>query len=355
MKIIENLDKLVWEEFLLLNPGNSGVEFLLSPEWFELTKREGSEAQVLAVVGGVSEKESTVLVSDILALIILIKTPLSSNFFYYYAPRGPLLRAGLDEARKKEVIGFLLKAIRRLNEKAVFLKIEPSCGGSDLWKNIFPARSLASIFRIKRASDVQPKKTLVLDISKSEEELLADMHQKTRYNIRLASKRGVTIEEGGLDDFYSFWNLMEKTGERDAFRIHSEKHYENLLSSDSDFIKLYFAVHEGKKIAAAIVCFYGKKATYLHGASDNEYRRLMAPHLLQFELIKVAKSRGCDLYDFYGIDALKWPGVTRFKMGFSGEEKKYAGVYDIVFRSMYYRVYRLGKGLKRIAKKILKK
>lgn len=101
MKIIRNLDKLVWDEFICLNPGISGAEFLLSPEWFGVIKKEGSEVEVLAVASDVTEKEGEVLASDILALIVLIKRPLKANFFYYYAPRGPLLKSGLEEKSQK--------------------------------------------------------------------------------------------------------------------------------------------------------------------------------------------------------------------------------------------------------------
>jgi lipid II:glycine glycyltransferase (peptidoglycan interpeptide bridge formation enzyme) len=122
------------------------------------------------------------------------------------------------------------------------------------------------------------------------------------------------------------------------------------LGAGKNFIRLFFAEYEGRKIATALVSSFARKATYLHGASDNEYRQLMAPQLLQWEIIKTMKAEGANLYDFYGIDEQKWPGVTRFKQGFGGEERVYNGVYDLILRPVRYGFYRLLKSLRRLIK-----
>jgi peptidoglycan pentaglycine glycine transferase (the first glycine) len=220
---------------------------------------------------------------------------------------------------------------------------------------------------IKKTIDIQVSKTIILDLIKSEEELLAAMHQKTRYNIRLAEKRGVKIREAGVSSpllspangagkeglgvvggFEKFWDLMSATVNRDGFRLHEKEYYKKMLEVEN--IKLYFAEFEGKVICAGIFSFFGDTAIYLHGASSDENRELMAPHLLQWELIKKAKSLGCKYYDFFGIDEKKWPGVTRFKRGFGGQELNYPGTFDIIFDKRKYIVYKLLRIIRRMIK-----
>ena len=174
------------------------------------------------------------------------------------------------------------------------------------------------------------------------------MQQKTRYNIRLAAKKGIKVIEAISEtDFLDFWCLMKKTSNRDGFRIHNEAHYINLLVSSEGVIKLFFAEYKGQRVAAGLFAFYGDKVIYLHGASDNEFRNLMAPYLLQFEIIKKAKLEGFNFYDFYGVDEKKWPGVTRFKKGFGGFIYNYAGTYDLVLRPCLYFLYNFLRNLRR--------
>ncbi|MFA6514625.1 MAG: peptidoglycan bridge formation glycyltransferase FemA/FemB family protein [Patescibacteria group bacterium] len=359
MEIIDLKDEEKWRDFLTANPGESGAEFLASSKWAAVLKSEGTEVKCLAAVDASAE---------ILGLVLLVKKFLGGGFYYWYAPRGPILKKGLsleneaegkakneakDEAESKvkneakEVISLLIAEIQKSDNSAVFLKIEPAQFLSKFWESNLQRK-------FKNGLDVQPKKTLILDLKKTEEELLRAMHQKTRYNINLAAKKGVKIIEGGEKDFSEFWRLMELTGMRDGFRIHDETHYKKLINreenKDKKFIKLFFAEFQGRKIATALVCCFGNKVTYLHGASDNEFRNTMAPYLLQWEIIKLARTEGANIYDFYGIDEKKWPGVTRFKLGFGGEERVYPGVFEIVFRPVIYTIYNTTKKIKRIFK-----
>jgi lipid II:glycine glycyltransferase (peptidoglycan interpeptide bridge formation enzyme) len=354
MRIVKELNQEVWHKFLEKNSGCSGVEFLLSPSWLEGVKKEGQEVLSLFVVRDLDYSQKDIQVEDVLSCIVLIKKPLKNGFFYWYGPRGPLLSRSLESSRQQEVAKFLIRAISRLNSKAIFLRFEPAVRGKNFWQEVFSQLFRFSFWRVKKAIPIQPKQTVVLDLKKSEEDLLTSMHQKTRYNIRLASKKGVKIEEGSMADFSDFWQLMAKTAQRDGFRIHAQEHYKNLLALDNNFIKLFFATYKNKRIATALVSFYGHKVTYLHGASSNEYRNLMAPHLLQWEIIRRAKEKGCNLYDFYGIDEKKWPGVTRFKLGFSLEKRSYVGTYDIVFHFSMYRLYMLARFLRLVKARIIK-
>ena len=150
---------------------------------------------------------------------------------------------------------------------------------------------------------MQPREILILDISKSEEELLAGMKQKTRYNIKLAEKRDVKVlasrEKKYIDEFC---RLVKITAERDKITPHPENYYRKMFETiPPEILKLYIAEYEGKIIAANLVLFFGKTATYMHGASDNEHRNVMAPYLLQWQTILDAKKSGCNRYDLGGI------------------------------------------------------
>ena len=172
---------------------------------------------------------------------------------------------------------------------------------------------------------------MIVDLTKTEEEILARMHSKTRYNINLAAKKELRIKKQEVR-MGEFWELLEKTAKRDEFFLHPKQYYEELMKMPE--VKL-FGVYlppptppilggEGRgnaqHIATAMVSFWGDTATYLHGASDYEYRAVMAPYLLHWEIMKQAKAAGMKHYDFGGVAPQNEPdhflaGVTRFKSG----------------------------------------
>lgn len=312
-----SLDK---NEYLLNREQLAGDEFLQANFWHDLLNRAGEKTEVWALEEG----------SEIKASALAVRKKLIGPYFYYYFPRGP--------RGDKKSIELLLSELKKKKSEAIFLRIEPEEISEEFLK-----------LNLKKSLDLQPKKTLLLDLNLGLEELMSQMHQKTRYNIRLAEKKGVEIKEAVQDDeneLKEFWRLMSLTSERDAFRLHSFEHYKNLLKSNKN-IKLFFAVYKGKNIATAIICFYKDRVTYMHGASDNESRNLMSPYLLQWEIIKKACKEGYKYYDFYGIDENKWPGVTRFKLGFSGFVKEYPGTYDYVLNPVIYNLYEILRKIRR--------
>lgn len=257
--------------------------------------------------------------------ILVIEHNLPLNKSYLYSPRcgGNFLSESLLEK---------IKEIAK-QENAIFFKIEPL------------RQAQGKPFR--KSTNIQPTKTLILDITKSEQELLEQMHYKTRYNIKLAEKKGILVKKD-KSKFEEFWKLIKQTTKRDKFRPHPKEYYRKMLGIPG--VELFAAIYKDKVIAANIVVFYpplliksGGQAIYLHGASAYEHRNLMAPHLLQWEQILEAKKRGCAEYDFWGIDEKKWPGVTRFKKGFGGREIFYPGAYDLVFQPIWYWIYKLAK------------
>jgi len=242
--------------------------------------------------------------------------------------------------RKHYLYGSRIKAedlaLIKADGTIVFVRFEPS---SSTWEG----KGVKTI-------PVQPARTRILDLNQSEEELLSAMHHKTRYNIRLAEKKGVTItiDNGRINEFLV---LMHETTKRDNFFAHSDHYYRALASFDPDFIQLVLAEYQGRVIAGGLFSFCAPTATYLHGASANEFRNLMAPYLLQWTAIRKAQGMGLKYYDFYGVDEKKWPGVTRFKEGFGGEEVLYAGTFDLVLKPFWYLVYRLLRAVRRALKK----
>lgn len=248
---------------------------------------------------------------------------------YFYIPRG-----AVSENNSEQIINLAKR------EKIGWVRIDED------FKN--------KNYTVKKAPhDMQPKEVFVIDITKSEEELLAEMKSKTRYNIKLAEKKNVKIfstrEEKYLDEFL---RLVNVTAKRDGITPHPDEYYRQMFAIiPADMLKLYVAEYEGKIIAANLVVFYEDTATYLHGASDNENRNVMAPFLLQWRQIQEAKKVGCAKYDFGGVKSSgdsSWAGITKFKTGFAPDTKafEFPGSYDIVINPMKYNVYRIIQKLK---------
>lgn len=207
-------------------------------------------------------------------------------------------------------------------------------------------------FKLRKNASIQPLDTIILPIL-SDEKMLSDMHKKTRYNIRLAEKKGVTVKIGkSKSDMGNFYSLVQKTENRQGIDSHSQKYYEDLLKLDSMFLVL--AEYDGKVIAGNILSIYGNSCVYLHGASDYEYRKVMAPVLLQWKCILFAREQGCEYYDFWGIkgrskNTKNWGGITAFKSGFTSGKYTvhYAGLFIKVMRPMFYYLYRVLRPLRK--------
>lgn len=264
---------------------------------------------------------------------LVIRNDLPKSKCYFYCPKGP------DELNDNFIVE--LNALAK-KEGAIFARIEPS--------------KINTKKRLKKVGSVQPDSTLILSLEKSEDELASEMKQKTRYNLNLAIKKGVEIEKTtDPEKIDIFYNVLKETTNRDDFKGHPKEYYKKMLETlgQEGIVRLYLAKLEDKYIAANIVSFWGDTVAYLHGASSNEYRNVMAPYLLQWEAIKDAKSEGYIFYDFWGIapndnPRHKWAGVTRFKKGFGGEQVNYLGTFDLVFSKKWYLIYRLARLLNRL-------
>lgn len=248
----------------------------------------------------------------------VIKHDLPFGRSYLYIPYGP------------DAVSFQFAGeVRRIaeQEQAIFIKAEP------MRDEI--AQALVRVGFRHTAKHIQPHKTVVLDLAKSEEELLSAMHPKTRYNIRVAEKHGIQIKPSNNVEI--FWKLMRNTTERDKFHAHAKEYYQSLLK----FCELHVAYTDQTAVAAAIILKFEDKAYYLHGASDHEYRNLMAPYMLHWSIMTKLQTSNIQSYDLWGIDAQRWPGVTRFKLGWGGRTVEYPGAFDLTISKPWYWAYSL--------------
>jgi peptidoglycan pentaglycine glycine transferase (the first glycine) len=271
---------------------------------------------------------------------------------YFYTPRGPVIG-------KFQILIFINKLIGLAKQNNIsWVRIEPN-SEQDL-KSI--KENLPAGVKIKKSPvDVQPREILILDITKSGEEILAEMKQKTRYNVKLSQKRGVSVKvitnyqlpitKKYVEDFLK---LVKITSVRDKIKSHPEDYYRKIFEAISgEVLKLYVAEYEGRIIAANLVIFFGKTVTYMHGASDNDYRNVMAPYLLQWRQILDAKGAGCEKYDFGGVKSgnaggKSWEGITKFKTGFAPNTGsiEFPGCHDIVLKPGKYSLYRILRKVK---------
>lgn len=288
------------------------------------------------------EKAWTLTRGKSTCLAIKMKLPLGLSWIW--VPYGP---TGSEKGELDKVFVDLGKIARE--ERAIFARIEPPLNflaipHAQKWP-IIPSR--------KRFT---PEHTLVLDLDKSEQEILAQMKPKGRYNINIAKKHGVkcaifcNFTDIPPQDFNAFYEILQKTAHRDVFGIHPKYFYENLITTlaPQNTCALFLAYSGGKVIAGIITVYHKDTATYYFGASNHEYRNLMAPYLLQWEAIFDAKKRGFKHYDFLGIAPSEaknhpWVGVTEFKKKFGGREVKYPSAFDIVYRPFLYKLMRFLK------------
>ena len=310
-----------WNRFLQKHPN---AHLLQTGEWGELKSRFGWEP--VRIVNGEEGLQ-----------ILFRKLPL--GFTIGYIPKPVISNQSISEQFWEEID----EMCRR--HRAIFLKLEP-----DSWNFEF-ILYLPSFILSKH--NIQPPRTMIIDLSGNEEEILGRMKQKTRYNIRLAMKKGVTVR--AWDDVESFHKMMLVTGDRDRFGVHSLEYYRCAyeLFHPTGMCELLVAEYEGRPLAALMVLARGRRAWYFYGASTDEERNRMPTYLLQWEAVKWAKARGCEEYDLWGVpdedeatleanfenrqDGL-W-GVYRFKRGFGGELKRVAQALDRVYNPLLHWAY----------------
>lgn len=337
-KIIEIKEKEKWNDFAVANNG----DFLQSWEWGEFQESLGRKIFRLAVI----EEEL-----EVIALIIKYDLPFKKS--YLYCGRGPVINIKYQILNIKDLIKLLKEKIQEIAQKenSIFFRVDPNFySGNEEAENIFESSGfLKSEFY--QSAVTQPISVWQLDLVKEEQEIFSQMKEKTRYNIRLAERKGVVVRESNeIKDLEKFYFIAQETAKRDGFGLHLKRHYLKLVEIlfKNNLGTLFLAEHENDILSAIIVLFFNKKTVYLHGASSNTKRNLMANQLIQWQAIKEAKKRGCLIYDFGGVSFQdkNWEGITRFKQGFGGKEVKYLPSYDLAINKFWYTLYKLVKRIK---------
>lgn len=340
MEIKEITNRQILDEFIGSQPKS---QFLQSWLWGEFQKKVGRDIWRFGVLEGDNLLGS--------AQVIRHTLPFSKN--YLYCPRGPVVDGKLPVEKYQQVWSELFDEIvsRAQKEEAMFVKIEPPIEKAG--RRIFD--SLTKQYILEPVDFVQPQDSWYLNLSKSEEELMQVMHYKTRYNIRLAERKGVKVRLAeNDDDFEKFWQLNLVTGQRDRFRSHSRDYYYQMFNTlrNSGLLKLYLAEYNKEVLAVNFVVLFGDSAAYIHGASSDQHRNVMAPHLLQWRQIQQAKKDGFRYYDFWGVapgetsEKHPWAGISRFKKGFGGTGISYVGAYDLILNKAWYKLYKLAQKVK---------
>lgn len=347
MQIIEYKDSpSQWNKFVIDN--SSPASFLQSFEWGEFNRDVlGREIIRWAVVDEHGQ---------IQAVIQAIKRFLSLGQYFYYCPRG-IVYSRQSKVSWAQIFKLIIAKVKSKRGHAIFVRVNLPYDFVD-YKDSFLSR--IGFIKPKILSHLkEPGKTLVLDLEQSPEDLLKKMHPKTRYNIRLAERKGVKIKVIEHDPKYQhidiFYQLMEETAERDRIKIYSKAYYQDMFKYFSNpqqefHVKQYQAEFEGQVLSSIMLVYFGDTVTYLHGASANQGRNLMPNHLIQWQAICDAKKAGFKLYDFWGISERNplWAGITRFKKGFDGKIISYLGTWDLVLHRTWYQVFYLFKLIKHL-------
>jgi lipid II:glycine glycyltransferase (peptidoglycan interpeptide bridge formation enzyme) len=339
MRPVEVATAQVWDRALLALPN---PHILQSWAWGEFKSRHGWSAARLLF----EEEGRTVAAASILERK-LPGPPLS----ILYVPKGPALDWS-DAALAAGVLAEVERLARR--RRALFVKVDP-----DIYYPDAPGQAgsrpacapeTASLLAARgwrfSGEQIQFRNTLLLDLTRSEDDLLAAMKQKTRYNVRLAVRRGVTVRPGSSADLELFYRLYAETARRDGFIIRPPDYYRDAWGRflDEGLAHLLLAEAEGEVVAGLILFVFGPAAWYMYGASSDRHRELMPNYLLQWEAIRLARSFGCRLYDLWGAPERMdesdpmW-GVVRFKLGLGGELAQGLGAWDYPVSRVGYWLY----------------
>lgn len=268
---------------------------------------------------------------------------------FYYIQDGPALPD--DEPTASEVFEAILDAIeeRRQSEQQIVshLRIEPQ------WRHL-PRFVLEQGFAPPPFSDSyrEPRNTLYIDLRPAEAEILAQMHPKGRYNIRVAQRHGISVVEDssaqGLADFSSIYEDMAR---RQEIATKPPDYFDALVSILLPLQQgaIFFAEHEGARLAAALVIYFGPRATYFYGGSLDIHRHVMAPYLLHFEIMRKAGAMGLEWYDLWGVAPQNapdhpWQNISVFKRKFGGLEITLVPTLDLVYDRVAYEHYIVARG-----------
>jgi lipid II:glycine glycyltransferase (peptidoglycan interpeptide bridge formation enzyme) len=336
----ELIDEDTWSEILGALPS---PHFLQSKIWAEIKKDNGWNPFFLLWKNTNGEIKAGAMVLE-RKIKILNLIPIT----VHYCPKGPLMNWS-DEEDIKEVIDDLKLFSKARN--SLFIKIDPdvifySDGNLFINTQFRVPDLLTQLNWIESREQIQFRNSIYIDLTTSDEELLANMKQKTRYNIKLSERKGVKIRIGNPSDFDELFRMYAETSIRDKFVIRSKSYYLNVWNKfyDEGLCEPLIAEVDGEILAALIIYYYGETAYYMFGMSSEKKRNLMPTYLLQWKAILRAKERNCKIYDLWGApDNLNendrmW-GVYKFKLGFGGFFVKTIGAWDCPSNKIGYEIY----------------
>jgi peptidoglycan pentaglycine glycine transferase (the first glycine) len=303
---------------------------------------------------------------QLVAAALVLHRAISIGGFSYrmgiiYVPKGPLLNWA-DIALRKRVLQDL--EVFAQKHSAIFIKIDPDVeigiGIPEINGSIETPLGVELIRELKTSGwqfsdeQIQFRNTVLIDLRSSEENLLANMKQKTRYNINLSMRKGVFIRTGKATDLNILFKMYAETSIRDGFVIRNEKYYQeiwnifmntqNTSAGEQPVAEALIAEVDGSPVAGVIIFRFAGKAWYLYGMSSVVHRDKMPNYLLQWEAIKRAKAADCTIYDLWGapdefIETDPLWSVYRFKEGLGGTVHRYIGAWDLPINRMLYRIY----------------
>ncbi len=352
--IKEIADKKIWENFVFAQPDYT---FLNSWDWGEFNLKMGYKIWRLGIFKD-DQRPTTNDRRPISAILIIkIKARRGTFLFLPHFQQPTTNNQQLTTETFKVLIDYLKKLAKE--EGCAFVRISPLLDDDEKNKLLFKN------LKFKPAPiHMHAEIMWILDLRPDEEKLLADMRKTTRYLVRKSEKEGVEIfQKNDIEGVEMFNQLYRKTIKRQHFAPFSLEYLKNEFSSfaENNRISVLFAKYQGEIISGAIIVFYGNSAFYHHGASSLKYQKIPAAYLLQWEIIKEAKRRGCNFYNFWGIakqnqnskiknqndkSKLKiilkgqkehpWAGLTLFKTGFGGFRKDYLHAQDLAINCKYW-------------------
>lgn len=351
----------IWNEIISKLPD---PHFLQTYEWGQVKAKYGWQPIYLVWdEKGNMKEERTNLSSFVFpvqaACLVLKRTILNRGFAarlsILYAPKGPLMD-WTNESLRQRVLDDLQSFAKK--QGAIFLKLDPdvvlgrgvpvSVGEVTENSGQVVSSDLKRRGWVESSDQIQFRNTVMVDLSASEEEILMRMKQKTRYNVRLAGKKGVTVRVGGVDDLPGLYKMYAETSVRDGFVIRDEMYYiavwKTFMQSSEPSALPLIAEVDGEAVAAIFLFMFAGRGYYVYGMSRDKHREKMPTYLLQWAAMKHAKAHGCLTYDLWGAPDVfdesdsMW-GVYRFKEGLGGEVVRTLGAYDFAPNKLWYAMY----------------
>ena len=325
-----------YEDFIL---NHEGTSFMQDLNWGKVKSNWKQEAIYLREDG------------KIVAAMMLLIQPVPLNSTFIYAPRGPVC-----DVYDIDLVNRLIKEAEPVAKKykSYVLKFDPQVIYDEKLDNMYKKAGYKTTGYKPDADDlIQPGHNMVLNIDgKTEEELMKSFAEKTRYNIRLSGRKGVTVRYSrDVEDLKKFYEIYEVTTIRDKIGKRPYDYFERMLEAyDETKLRIYIAEHEGQGLAAAIATTFGGELFYVDGASSNEIRNLMPNYAMQMAMIRWGIETGCKTYNFGGVLNLDPNnGLYKFKIGFCREEglEEYIGEINKVYKAFIYFLYKVGMPMKR--------